>query len=419
MLKLYQLKEIVNHPQIDEYYKAIYSVLEFYQINTPLRISHFLAQILHESGGFKWLEEIWGPTKDQLTYEGRKDLGNNKPGDGKRYKGAGFIMITGRANYRKYGKILNLPLEEKPELAKEPKIAALIAAQFWKDNQLNKLADEDNLETITKKINGGFNGLLDRQQWLDKCKEVLMSNQTNGELKKLADTIHIKDLTSEQILELQQLLELHGHNTGGVDGLYGNNTLYAFNQFKKKHNLTHPNFIGVTTVEHLYDFDHREEAALSNPPPIAPQSGYTLTAINWSDFNCPIGKYFTVGEVLRYDSRRIPVSDSVKQNIIRIIKEADKIREAWGKPIGISSGYRPAPINKKIGGVPNSRHVVGDALDIYPIGGDAIAFEKWLDSKWYGALGYGQAARRNFTHIDTRNNKGFESGGSKGSRWNY
>ena len=419
MLQLSQLKEILKHPNIEEHYKAIKEVLLLYQINTPLRISHFLAQILHESGGFKWLEEIWGPTKDQLSYEGRIDLGNTEPGDGKRYLGRGFIMITGRGMYREIGNKLNLPLESQPELAEKPKTAALIAAEFWKKHNLNELADANNLKQITRIVNGGYNGLDDRIKWFNKCREVIMTKDKPTHLLTIKDTTHIKDLSSEQIKELQELLEEHGHDVGEIDGIYGNNTLFAFNQFKKKHQLTHPNFIGITTVQHLLDFEYEEETAPDQEPPVAPDNGYTVTSINWSDFNCPIGKYFTVGEVLRYDKRRIPTSDATKQQILRIVKEADKIREAWGSPIGITSGFRPPVINANVGGVRNSRHIVGDALDIYPIGKSGKQFEQWLDARWYGGLGWGQRKSRGFTHIDLANGKGFESGGSKGRRWNY
>ena len=78
-----------------------------YEINTPLRLAAFIAQIAHESGDFKYTREIWGPTKAQIGYEGRLDLGNTVPGDGKRYRGRGLIQITGRSNYVKLSKKLH------------------------------------------------------------------------------------------------------------------------------------------------------------------------------------------------------------------------------------------------------------------------------------------------------------------------
>ena len=149
--------------------EAMGDVLPAYGIDTPLRVAHFLAQAAHESAGFKTLAEY----ASGQAYEGRKDLGNVKKGDGRRYKGRGIIQITGRANYRKIGEKLTLPLEEQPELAAQPRHAVLIAAQYWKDRKLNAPADKDDILTITKRINGGYNGLDDRRRYLSRAKNAL------------------------------------------------------------------------------------------------------------------------------------------------------------------------------------------------------------------------------------------------------
>ena len=95
-------------------------------------LAAFLAQVAHESGNFRYVREIWGPTPDQRGYEGRRDLGNTQPGDGKRYMGRGYIQITGRANYRNYGRKIGMDLENNPELAEQPDVAAKIAVEYWK-----------------------------------------------------------------------------------------------------------------------------------------------------------------------------------------------------------------------------------------------------------------------------------------------
>ena len=136
-------------------------------INTPQRLAHFLAQITHESGGFYYLEEIWGPSPEQVRYEGRMSLGNTQPGDGKRYMGRGPMMLTGRGNYRDTGKRIGYPLEAQPELASQIGVGSLIACDYWTTHGLNTLADRGGLLTvrvITRVVNGGLNGLPDRER---------------------------------------------------------------------------------------------------------------------------------------------------------------------------------------------------------------------------------------------------------------
>lgn len=115
-----------------------------------------LAQLGHESGSFVFRQEL----ASGAAYEGRKDLGNTEPGDGPRYKGRGWIQITGRANYTAAGEALDLPLVDEPHRAAEPETAWRIAAWFWR---MHGLANIDDVERVTRRINGGTNGLADRQ----------------------------------------------------------------------------------------------------------------------------------------------------------------------------------------------------------------------------------------------------------------
>ena len=144
---------------------------------TMLRAAAFVAQLAHESGEFRWMEEIWGPTPAQGRYEPPNDLakrlGNTEPGDGKRFKGRGPIQITGRFNYAKYGKLLGRDLVVEPALAAAPELAFATAALFWQTNGLNELADAEDFVAITRRINGGTNGLADRQMYYARAKAVL------------------------------------------------------------------------------------------------------------------------------------------------------------------------------------------------------------------------------------------------------
>jgi predicted chitinase len=139
------------------------SAMQEFSITSQERAEMFLAQVLHESAGLQFFEEI----ASGAAYEGRcRDLGNCRPGDGRRFKGRGPIQLTGRANYRWAGELLGLALEEHPELAAQHEIGWRIAALFWKSRGLNELADRGDFLAITKRINGGTNGLASRQVYL-------------------------------------------------------------------------------------------------------------------------------------------------------------------------------------------------------------------------------------------------------------
>lgn len=153
---------------------ALISALDAVGYTNKNERAMFLAQMAHESGNFRYDEEIWGPTSAQKGYEGRSDLGNNQPGDGYKYRGRGYIQLTGRANYRQYGKLLGVDLENNPDLAKDPNIAARVAIEYWKKRVNRTAAQKGDVKTVTYNINGGYNGLNDRiekyEKYLKKSK---------------------------------------------------------------------------------------------------------------------------------------------------------------------------------------------------------------------------------------------------------
>jgi putative chitinase len=159
----------------------IVSTFDKFQINTPIRQLSFLAQVGTESGGLFFTEEL----ASGEDYEGRVALGNTHPGDGVKYKGRGLIQITGRTNYQALTAFFNVDFINNPSLLAgkntnlstpdQLKYAALSAGWFWNSRQLNSIADQINLQVpldesenmqeyilITKRINGGTNGLADR-----------------------------------------------------------------------------------------------------------------------------------------------------------------------------------------------------------------------------------------------------------------
>jgi predicted chitinase len=132
-------------------------------IDTPIRRAHFLAQCAHESGGFKWVREF----ASGQAYEGRQDLGNTQPGDGKRYKGRGYIQLTGRANYTKFNGSVSQNVVSNPVLV-ESDYPAEASVWFWKINNFNDFANDDTeatLELVTKRVNGGKNGIESRRKY--------------------------------------------------------------------------------------------------------------------------------------------------------------------------------------------------------------------------------------------------------------
>lgn len=151
-----------------------------FAIETPARVAAFVAQLAHESGQFLFMEEIWGPTQAQRRYEPvstlAATLGNTESGDGKRFKGRGPIQITGRANYRRFGDLLGLDLVSDPARAAHPELAFRIAGLFWSKKGLSELADratDEAFREITRRINGGFNGLDDRRKFYAVARTVL------------------------------------------------------------------------------------------------------------------------------------------------------------------------------------------------------------------------------------------------------
>jgi putative chitinase len=150
----------------DKWYEPAERAMMEFAIVSPARAAAFIAQVGHESGGFLYSREIWGPTDAQRRYEGRADLGNTEPGDGKRFMGRGLIQITGRANYQAVADGLRVDVIDRPELLEEPILAARSAAWWWAQHGCNELADSGDFQALTRRINGGLNGYEDRlERW--------------------------------------------------------------------------------------------------------------------------------------------------------------------------------------------------------------------------------------------------------------
>lgn len=199
--QLYLINGNLNKKECDYYYEALQTLLIQYNIDTPLRIAHFLAQILHESGHFKYNEEnlnysakalrsVFGkyfktdkeaeeyarkPEKiANRVYANRMGNGDEDSGDGWLRRGRGLIQLTGTDNYKACSKALNIDLMKNPDLiVSNAEVCVETACWFWNKNNLNQYADKDDVITITKKINGGLNGIESRKEILTLAKQHL------------------------------------------------------------------------------------------------------------------------------------------------------------------------------------------------------------------------------------------------------
>ncbi|WP_158079777.1 peptidoglycan-binding protein [Archangium sp. Cb G35] len=167
-----QLREIMPRllaGRADECLPYLDAAMVEADILTPQRQAAFLAQLAHESAELRFFEEL----ATGEAYEGRRDLGNTRPGDGMRYKGRGPIQLTGRDNYRAAGRALGIDLEGNPQRAADVDVGFRVAAWFWRSRGLNALADVGDFREITRRINGGFNGLAQREIYYRRALEVL------------------------------------------------------------------------------------------------------------------------------------------------------------------------------------------------------------------------------------------------------
>jgi putative chitinase len=190
--------EDTNEDVIEKYVEFLNEVMEFYEINTPQRISMFLAQVGHESGGLRTIKENLNYSADRLkvifpkyfrgvdtapfaknpqkianrVYANRMGNGDEASGDGYRYCGRGLIQLTGKSNYNAFAQDMNMSLEEATEWLNDAEGACWSAGWFWDSRELNQWADKGDVVTVTKKINGGTIGLEDRKSHYEAALEI-------------------------------------------------------------------------------------------------------------------------------------------------------------------------------------------------------------------------------------------------------
>lgn len=186
-------------------------------------------------------------------------------------------------------------------------------------------------------------------------------------------TKRLDQLNENEIRYIQEKLGVE------VDGILGPNTKKAWYDFKRDNNLDEWDLVG--------------------------EYSFTLlkSALNWNNFESKVSKYFTVGEVSNHSFKRIVKNVEHRNNVLKLAKELDKIRELFG-PIVITSWYRPPDENRRVGGTRNSQHLTGLAADIITPNKDLIYVEDYLNKFWQGRLGRGaRNPKKRFIHLDLGN----------------
>lgn len=272
------VRRIAPHAS-DNYLKAIGqgALFEKHGVTTPLRMAHFLAQALHETGGFTVLREsmnysaarlveIFGVNHhsaavteseaarlvgDPVAIAERvyglgnprkaRELGNTQPGDGFLYRGNGVLQTTGRGNHRRMGLACEVDLEGNPELATAPEHALKPALSEWTENNLNAFADKNDIRTITLRINGGVTGLAEREEWFNKAWLLLKSDSQPAEAWEVSDE-------DEDVKRLQEALnDLGADPKLVVDGRYGPATRRAVKEFQAAAGIVADGIAGPVT----------------------------------------------------------------------------------------------------------------------------------------------------------------------------
>jgi putative chitinase len=245
------------------------ATLESFEINTRLRIAHFLGQTCEESAGYRTTEEF----ASGREYEGRKDLGNTQRGDGPRFKGRGLLQLTGRANYEQYGQLLDVDLMDNPAQAADPALSLKIACEYWKLHNINADCDRDDVQAVTRKVNGGLNGLSERIAFTQKAKAAvarLQAVQLAGESAPApasiapattgapspapaagpgtaaASPVVARGSQGDAVVALQNLLRADNFAVA-IDGDFGPGTEVAVTRFQSENGLTADGIVGPQT----------------------------------------------------------------------------------------------------------------------------------------------------------------------------
>lgn len=268
---------IPGNPDVDGWYDALVDVLPKYGINTEKRMAHFISQCAHESNNFRSLEENlnysvetllrvfpnhFGPnSRDPKEYAFKPEklanyvymdefrskrgaLGNTQPGDGWRFRGRGLKQLTGRFNYTAFGKTINMSAEDADAYLTTKKGAVESACWFWNSKNLNSIADTDDVVSMTRAINGGENGLADRQRRYNHALAVFSGKAPTSSVD--LNTMIRVGSTRDTVRAVQAKLGV------GADGIFGKGTEAAVKSWQAANGLTADGIVGPATLKKMF-----------------------------------------------------------------------------------------------------------------------------------------------------------------------
>lgn len=266
--------DAILHRDSGELFEAMLEIFPKYDITTPQRVAGFIAQCGHESAGFKVLSENLNYSSKALNaifpkyfvragrdaeeyhrqpekianviYAGRMHNGDTDTGDGWRFRGGGYLQLTGRYNYTEFGRDIGMSPEEATDYVRTPKGAIESACWFWKENLINKYCDNMDILGMTKRINGGTIGLADRMKHWAEAIEIL-----TGEAPEVPEdnpngyTVIKRGSTGEQVKKVQEALGIT------ADGDFGPGTEAAVKAWQAENELMADGIVGPKTMEKM------------------------------------------------------------------------------------------------------------------------------------------------------------------------
>ena len=282
-------KMIPGNKNVDQWYEALIAIMPKYGITTERRVAHFVSQCAHESNNFRSLTEnlnysekalnaVFGryfgapPKRNAAEYARNQEmianyvyqdeyrsksgaLGNTEEGDGWRFRGRGLKQLTGRNNYTAFAKSIDITAEEAAEYVATEKGAVESACWFWDTNNLNDIADTDNVTLMTKRINGGNIGLADRKQRYLAAMQILGDEidlddgADEAENEPDVDDIGVlrKGSRGDGVKMMQEALGI------GADGVFGPGTERALKAWQAENGLAADGIAGPATFDKLFE----------------------------------------------------------------------------------------------------------------------------------------------------------------------